>query len=388
MIPELISLKNILVKDDLSDIESIFNKYGVVIIELNSISKQDKIAAIDKTTFYSNLNSFLKDEHQVIEPSLSEKLNPKSFKNRKAPDNMAGFIHQYNTPIHQQLHNNDKLVESFIKLNPLYSTKKYAPNRIRISSKTYYKDTSLHIEGDNIFNINGENISLNTEELASIVGLSGKRRFVFWDMYNANLKPLYDYCKKKNNKNFVKIDPLWMNENYPNRRKVIEIDCNEHPMLIIWSESVPHEIASMPSFSAYISPIESYNNTLSSKVTSFQALEYINLTEHESNLIGLCYNMPGLRWPSGKKAYSFCHIQSYFHWKSKLKDYFIENDKIRIKLPKHGTINHKSEEYISELNKRKINLNSIVFSNEMPLFVVDILMMTDKELKLYGFILT
>ena len=62
-------------------------------------------------------------------------------------------------------------------------------------SKYFYCSASGY--ENNVACINSENYwRLNTEELASIVGLSGKRRFVFWDMYNANLKPLYEYWKK------------------------------------------------------------------------------------------------------------------------------------------------------------------------------------------------
>ena len=384
MDPEHIQSNLITCNSDLSNLKEIYNQYNVVVVPLDTISLSQKTIEIEATKFYDNFNSFSKK--MVSEPSIEEKFVPRLYKSRKAPDDSSGFIHQYNTPIHNILHNNDKLIEAFNIMNPEYSPMKFAPNRLRICRKTCYDANSLHIEGKDILVDENGTVVLKKDEMACIVGLTGNRRFVFWDMTGADLTLLKDYWEKKGKKDFTKINPIWMNNIYPNRRRVIEIDCNNHPMLIMWSESTPHEIASMPSLSAYISPILQYNNSMINNVTSFQPLEYRGLTEHESDLIGMCYNMPGSRWPSNKKAYSYCHVQSYFRWKPDLKDYFIENDKIRIKLPIHGKINQKSQNYRKQLRKRKIKLNNIVFSETMPLFVVDILKMTDKELKMYGFI--
>ena len=97
-------------------------------------------------------------------------------------------------------------------------------------------------------------IRLKNGEIAALVGLTGNRRFVFWDIKNRNLKPLYDYWKKSGGKEFTNLNPKWMEDNYPNCRKVINIDCTECPVIIIWRETTPHEIALSPSLSLYISP--------------------------------------------------------------------------------------------------------------------------------------
>ena len=187
------------------------------------------------------------------------------------------------------------------------------------------------------------------------------RRFVFWDV--KNLKPLYDYWKKNGEKEFTNLDPEWMEQNYPNCRKVININCNNCPVIIIWRETTPHEIALSPSLSVYISPATKFNDKRIIKVNTMQNKEYEGITIQESNLIGMCYHQPGYLWPSGKKTYSFCHNRAYNKWTPLVKDYFKNNQKLQSRLITSGTINHKSENYRKMLADRNIKLPDRIFES-------------------------
>ena len=137
-------------------------------------------------------------------------------------------------------------------MNSIYNQEvNYLPNRLRITNKTKYDPNSLHTEGINIFNLENDNITINPGEISMIVGLSGIRKFVFWDIKDQDKMPLYNYYIDKGKKEFTKIDINWMEKFYSNCRKEVNIDCNESPVLIMWRETTPHEIASSPAFIIY-----------------------------------------------------------------------------------------------------------------------------------------
>ena len=382
--PTQIDLENILTNDP-SQIQHLLNSFGVAIVELTDISKETKIDALRNTKLYSSVNSIFNADNQVVEPTIAEKLDPTSFKTRKAPDFAQGMCHQYSEPINRLVQSSPVFRSA---MDTLYNTKcKYAPNRLRISRKFKLNDSSLHIEGLDIFEKNDTDgtLTLLPGEYATIVGLSGTRRFVYWDLNGQNLNPIYNLWKEKK-KEFTLIDPKWMNENYPGRRRIVKVECNNHPMLIIWQESTPHEIVGSPALSCFISPITDYNHSTVKTTTSFQPVEYKNLTQHETNLVGLCYGIPGSHWPSGKKAYAFCHTRAYSHYIPKIKPEFVVNGKFQMKLPSHGTINQHAQEFKDEIAKRGITLPTILFNKNTPNIVHNILEWSDVILSDFGFI--
>ena len=207
---------------------------------------------------------------------------------------------------------------------------------------------------------------------------------------------MHKYWKENGSKNFLKIDPNWMNENYgPNAecvttRKIITVDCKDAIHLIFFNHVLPHEIALSPSLSAFISPITEFNKSNIKKICSFHPAEYLGLTKHESNLLGACYNRPGYEWPSGKSAH-LIHHRAYNFYIDRLKDRYLKTKPdgkktIQMQLPTHGTINQKTEDYQRRLKERGIVLPKIAFAENTPKFVVDLLKRSNYELKLYGFI--
>ena len=374
---------SLILTNNYENINSILNQYGVAVYRINDISFEEKKISIDKTKFYNTVNCVLKEEFNVTEPSLQEKLNPSTFKNRKVPDSASGFINQYFTDIHQTIHNSDNFRDC---MNYLYNGNvKYLPNRLRITNKTKYDNNSLHIEGINIFDKseNGE-ISIIPGELAMIVGLSGKRKFVFWDINGKDLKPLYKYYINKGSKEFTKIDFKWMNENYQNCRREVNIDCNDKPILIIWRETTPHEIASSPSLSLFISPTKNFNNN-KIKINTLMPKEFDSLTVHQSNLLAMCYNQAGIIWPSGKKTYMFCHQRSISHWLPKIKEYFKENNKMKMRLITIGEI-EKNLNFYEGLSSKNIIFPNTYIINNVPNFTIDITRLSNNILIDYGFI--
>ena len=117
------------------------------------------------------------------------------------------------------------------------------------------------------------------------IALRGIRRFGFWDLNGADLKPLKDYYEEHGSE-FTLIDPDYMHQHYPGRRRMVNVDCSKTPHIIMWQESNPHEIAGSPSLSIFISPVKGFNTTKIKKVTSYQPVEYLGLTYHESDLLG------------------------------------------------------------------------------------------------------
>ena len=223
-----------------NDINNLLKTYGVAVIALNDISNESRNDAVNTTKFYQNANTIFKT-NLIEEPSLSQKLMKTKFKQPKAPDAASGMVHQYFTPIHNMLHSSNTLMEVFDTLNN--GSTIYAPNRLRVCNRFKLDDNSLHIEGKNIFEVTDNNIKLLPGDIACIAGIAGQRRFVFWDMKNADLKPIYDLWEEHGSKNWTKPNPNWMQEHYGGRRRMITVDCSERPYLILWSESTPHEIA-------------------------------------------------------------------------------------------------------------------------------------------------
>lgn len=385
-IPKAIATSTVLATKP-EEIKSILAQYGVAVIALTDVRVVDKILALHNTQFYRTANAVFNADNQILEPTLGEKIRPETLKQRKAPDAASGFVHQYGTPIHTLIQGSPILRTS---MNTLYEKERaiYAPNRLRHTRKFKFNDNSLHIEGLDLFSADEESktAKLVPGEVATIVGLAGQRRFVFWDMRDADIWPLYQFCLKKKTTWGVgcPLPPKWMHEHYPGRRRMITVDCNEHPMLIMWQESTPHEIADSPSLSAFVSPIDKYETAKIDKIMSYQPREYLGLTKHESNLIGLCYEMPGFQWPSGKRCYMFCHTRAYCHYIPKIKpEYNVDGFKMKLI---SGTINQHDPKYQKKLKKRKIKIPEIAFKENMPKFVTDITLWSDELLKDYGFI--
>ena len=392
--PKNVDTKLVLV-DDVKNLIPTMDKYGVAVIKLDVDTKELK-KALRETKFYNTANDVLKDEHKVDEPTEEEIRDPSKWKKRKTGDDAQGMIHQYGTPVHILIQSNPTLRGA---MEAMYgSNLKYLPNRLRVTRKFKNNADSLHIEAHKLFepDENG-NIRLIPGDIACTVGLSGRRRFGFWYMgpdENGNypdLKPLKELvCKPnswENKKNFTKPTPEFMHQHYPGRRRMVNVTCDE-PHLILWRESNPHEIANSPALSLFISPVEKFNDTKIKYVTSFQPKEYVGLTYHESNLLGLCYNMGGFEWPSGKKLYQFCHVQAYGHYIPMIRKEYKVNGKFQQKLVTTGTVDQHTEEYQRRLRELNIELPSIAFKKETPNFVVDITKYPIQILKDYGFIKT
>lgn len=366
------------------DILKILDTYGVAVIAL-TCNKKELHSAIEDTEFYTTANAMFKDEFKVAEPTMEEKLNPAKYKKRKAGDDAQGMLHQYGTPAHTLIQNNSTLRQV---MTTLYGGNNYyLPNRLRKCTKFKNEPKTLHIEAHELFRVNKEGkIELIPGEIANIVGLAGIRRFGFWDLNGADLKPLKDY-HGENGSEFTLINPDYMHKHYPKRRRMINVDCRDTPHLIMWRESNPHEISHSPSLSLFISPVKKFNNTKISKVTSYQPIEYLGLTYHESDMLGLCYNMGGYEWPSGKKLYQFCHHRAYNHFMKKVKPYYFnKNGKFQQRLITTGKVDQHTAEYQAKLKELGIELPKIAFHKDTPNFVVDITKLPTKILIDYGFI--
>jgi hypothetical protein len=208
-------------------------------------------------------------------------------------------------------------------------------------------------------------------------------------MNDANLKPLKEYYDTHGSNEFTMLDPAFMHKHYSGRRRMINIDCRDTPHIILWQESNPHEIADSPSISLYISPVRKFNTRDKiKKVTSYQPVEYLGLTYHESNLLGLCYNMGGYEWPSGKKLYQFAHVRAYNHYLPKVDGYYKEMaGKFQQRLVRNGTVDQHTTEYRAKVDNMGIALPDIAFDESTPNFVVDITELPIEMLKDYGFII-
>ena len=399
--PTAINADSIMVTD-LSQVQACLQQHGIAVVPLNTTSKEAKVAALDATKFYSVANAVLKPEYAIKEPTLEEKLNPATYKTRKAPDAAMGWIHQYATPLHTLIQADPTLRTT---LESLYGKSDlcYSPNRIRVTKAFKFADKSLHIEGLEIFNNDNGEISLAEGEVATIVGVSGLRRFVFWDMNDADLKPLYDYWLEKNNGKtdveFTLVDPAFMHKHYPGRRRMVTVDCNDSPMLILWRENVPHEMALSPSVSLFISPVtEHVKKVVTARdMTTYAPPEFEGLTEHETHLLAMPYQMNGFKWPSGKKTYPFCHIRPYKHYIPKVRERYTkpaatatnpDRRTIQMRLPHDGTVDQHTAAYKAKLARRNIVLPAIAFAETTPNFVTDISEWPEKILRDHGYITT
>ncbi len=366
-----------------AEVQQILTRYGVAGIAL-PVDKGEMERALKETKFYNTANAMFKDEFKVAEPTTEELKNPAKYKKRKAGDDAQGMLHQYGTPLHTLIQMNPTLRAT---MSSLYGRDiNYLPNRLRISRKFKNNGKTLHIEAHELFRTNKEGeIELIPGEVAMTIALRGTRRFGFWDLNGADLNPLKDYYEEHGSE-FTLVDPDYMHQHYPGRRRMVNVDCDETPHVIMWQESNPHEIAGSPSLSIFVSPVKGFNNTEITKVTSYQPIEYLGLTYHQSDLLGLCYNMGGYEWPSGKKCYQYVHHRAWCHYRDKTKDEYKINGKFRQRLILTGEVDQHTTEYQAKLKEMKIELPEKVFHRSMPNFVVDITKLPITILKDYGFI--
>ena len=376
-----------ILSNNINDVKVLLKKYGAAIIPISNISTETRDRVLNKTLFYKTANAIFNSENQIEEPTMEEKLNPAKFKRRKVGDDASGFIHEYSTPMHHLLLDNSIVIDTLKSLYNIEGTIKMAPNRMRIGRKFKNDAKTLHIEGRDIFKTddNGK-IEIIDGEIATIIGFAGVRRFVFWDLSDRDLTPLYNYWKQYGSDEFTMIDPKFMNKHYLGCRRMVNVDCRETPHLIVWRETAPHEMAHSPSISAYLSPIDKYTNTIVKYTTSYQPPCYKGLTYHETNLLAICYQMGGDDWPSGKKIYQFCHPRVYKYFIGRIKKDYLSNGKFKFDLIKTGKIDQHSIEYQAKLRERNIKIPKIAFEKNMPPFVLDILSLSDNILKQYGFI--
>jgi len=386
--PIPVDLSSILI-DDIANARQKILEHGAAVYVLKGISKEMRDAAVNKTPFYTNVNDLFKEP--VTEPTLKQKLNPKSVPKQRVPMAAQGFINEYFTPIHSLINGN---VEVGALFDAIYQCNtKRAMNRLRLCQKSKVDAKSLHIEGEEIFtkDSTSDQMHLNPNpEIGCIAAITGIRSFVYWDLTNSCAKDMHNYWKDQKSKNFLKINPIWMNEHYGDYRRIVQVDCKDNIHLIFFNHVLPHEIALSPSLSAFISPITKFNQTKVRKICSFHPPQYLGLTKHNTNLLGACYNRPGFEWPSGKSAH-LIHHRAYNFYIDRLKDRYLKtkpngNKTIQMQLPIHGAIDQKSSEYQRKLKERNIVLPAVAFHPDTPLFVVDLLQRSDYELTLYGFI--
>jgi hypothetical protein len=261
---------------------------------------------------------------------------------------------------------------------------------MRLGKKKFSVDkNSLHFDGNPFEEENG-NITFSKNPLtATIIGLTGIRRFCWWDIKGKDLRPIYDHWVEKGSKSFTNIDPEFMNTTYPNCRRIVDVDCRETINLIIFRECIPHEIANSPSISIFISPIHEFQQNIES-TTSFHPPEYDGLTKHETNKLGYCYNRNGIAWSSGKKSWAFCHNRAYKHWVGKIKPRYIVknakgNDTIKMQLPEGGEYDQHTVEYQDKLKSRNIILPKVAFDLTTPNFILDIANLPEAILMDHGF---
>lgn len=385
--PTLVPTTDLLV-DDVKDLNAKLLEKGVAVLRL-PINKVDRDNALNKTQFYRTANAIFKDEFKIKEPTLDQKLNPKKIIN-KAPDSSQGWIHQYATPIHH-LVQQDGVFRNAMKEIEGMETLKFMQNRLRYSRKYKLDPKTLHFDGFPFKEKDGKIIWDDKPLTATIIGLAGIRRYCWWDIKNCDLKPIYDYWAKQK-KAFTLIDPKFMETHYAGCRRMVDVDCSQHIHIIIFLENIPHEIASSPCLSLYLSPIKEFDTKKICKnpITS-QPIEYKGLSMHDSDLLGICYEMGGAEWPSHKKLYQSYHQRAYAHYQPRTREEYLLTTPAgkkchRMKLITTGEINQKSEEYKRKLKERNITLPKIAFEKDTPLFVTDILKFPDQILKDYGFI--
>ena len=179
MDPIQVDIKKILI-NDISSAREIILKHSVGVFRLN-ISKAERDAAVNSTKFYANTNNMFKES--VQEPTLEQKLNPKTVPKQKVPMAAQGFINEYFTPIHSLINGNEKVGKLF---DAIYKKKtKRATNRLRLCQKNKVVASSIHIEGEKIFTKHNccDQMRLNPDpENGCIAAITGVRSFVYWDV--------------------------------------------------------------------------------------------------------------------------------------------------------------------------------------------------------------
>ena len=103
-------------------------------------------------------------------------------------------------------------------------------------------------------------------------------------------------------------------------------------------------------------------------MTSYQPVEFLGLTYHESNLLAMCYNMGGYEWPSGKKLYQYCHQRAYNHFIPRTKEDYKVNGKMMMRLIKTGKVDQHTPAYQAKLKEMGIVLPAIAFHKDTPNF--------------------
>lgn len=368
---------------------NMLDTHGVAIVRLSNISTGERNRHLMRIKFYQNANQILKQEYQVKELTLKEKCHPETIERRKAPDTSQSWINQYGTSLHHLIEQDTDFREAMEKVSGKKVTK-FMQNRIRLGNKKLSVDEkTLHFDGFPFEESDGEITFSKNPLTATIIGLTGIRRFCWWDIKGKDLRPIYDHWVSKGKKSFTNIDPAFMNTTYPGCRRIVDVDCSKSIHLIIFRECIPHEIANSPSISIFISPIKEFDQR-KEKTTSYHPPEYDNLTKHETNLLGYCYNRNGICWPSGKKSWAFCHIRAYTHWLKKVKSRYIVSksgkDTIRMQLPEGGKFDQHTHEYQEKLKKRNIILPKIAFNPTTPNFILDIAELPEPVLRDHGFI--
>ena len=116
-----------------------------------------------------------------------------------------------------------------------------------------------------------------------------------------------------------------METHYAGCRRMVDVDCSQHIHIIIFLENIPHEIASSPCLSLYLSPIKKFDTKKICKnpITS-QPIEYKGLSMHDSDLLGICYEMGGAEWPSHKKLYQSYHQRAYAHYQPRTREEYLQ----------------------------------------------------------------
>ena len=76
---------------------------------------------------------------------------------------------------------------------------RFKPNRLRIGGRKFKNnDNSIHFDGNPF---QSSNIAFTQKPLIStIIAISGIRRFVWWQINDKDLKPIYNYYVKKGKK--------------------------------------------------------------------------------------------------------------------------------------------------------------------------------------------
>ena len=193
-----------LLVDDLSNLVKTLDTYGVAVIPLKKISTGHRNRLLMRTKFYANAHQILKPEYQIKELTLKEKCHPETIKPRKAPT-----PRKLDRPIRQPLHHLIEQDQDFRDAMEVIEGKpvtKYMQNRMRLGTKKFGVDaTSLHFDG-HPFEAPDETgqVSFTKNPLtATIIGLTGTRRFCWWDIKGKNLKPIYDHWVKRARKHLL-----------------------------------------------------------------------------------------------------------------------------------------------------------------------------------------